>query len=225
MLALLAAALSAHGLILRGGFHPEPEEPGLEQAGTVLLVGHAGPAMWAAFEPHLDGAPDPLNRWTVRVIEPLAQAFAARALYPFGEPHWPFQRWAQRAEGLHPSPLGLLIHPEYGLWHAWRAALAFSERLPLPARRDAPSPCESCADKPCLSACPVGAFSSTGYEVTACAAHLSSAAASCRELGCHARDACPIGRVWRYPEAHIRFHMAAFRRSVAPASGAAAQAL
>ena len=213
---LLAGALSHHGLILRGGFHPKPDEAGLEGAGTVLLVGNAGPAMWDAFAPHRDGAPDPLNRWTTRVIEPIAEEFGARALYPFGTPHWPFQRWAARAEPLHPSPLGLLIHPEYGLWHAYRAALLFPETLRIPTRETAASLCDSCAEKPCLSACPVSAFTMGEYDVPACAAHLATPTSTCTSLGCHARNACPVGEAWRYPQAQIRFHMAAFRRSVAP---------
>jgi len=194
---------------------PEPGEAGLEGAATVLLVGNAGGAMWHAFEPHIDGAPDPLNRWTVNVVEPIARHFGARALYPFGEPHWPFQRWARRAETVHASPLGLLIHPEYGLWHAYRAALLFEDPLPLPRRPEQTfSPCESCAGKPCLSACPAGAFRTAGYDVAACAAHLSSPAAACPQAGCHARAACPVGSDWRYPEAQLRFHMAAFSGSL-----------
>ena len=31
------------------------------------------------------------------------------------------------------SPLGILIHPDWGLWHSYRGALAFRERLDLPA--------------------------------------------------------------------------------------------
>ena len=212
---LLSPALAAHGLILRGGFHPEPGEAGLETTGTVLLIGNAGRTMWRAFAPHRDGGPDPLNRWTRRVVETIADGCGARAVYPFGETLWPFQRWARRAEGLHSSPLGLMIHPEFGLWHAYRAALLFSERLVVPPPMATPSPCESCADKPCLSACPAGAFSGAAYDVGGCSSHLASADSTCGDAGCHARDACPIGRSWRYEPAQIRFHMAAFARAVA----------
>jgi hypothetical protein len=214
----LAEALAGHGLILRGGFHPGSDETELAGVGTVLLIGNAGPAMWRAFEPHIDGAPNPLDRWTRRVIEPIARKSGARAIFPFGEPHWPFQRWARRAEFLHPSPLGMLIHPEYGLWHAWRAALLFDDRLELPARRETPSPCDSCAGKPCLSACPVGAFSQEGYAVDLCAGHLSGPAADCLVVGCRARNACPAGEGWRYPEPQLRFHMSAFASAVATPS-------
>lgn len=210
----LAAALDPHGLILRGGFHPEAGEAGLRGVGTVLLVGDAGPAMWEAFAPQIDGAPNPLDRWTKRVVDQIAEEFGARATYPFSKPHPPFQRWALRAETLYASPLGILIHPEFGLWHAWRAALLFAERLLLPPRSDAQSPCDSCAEKPCLSACPVGAFTGNAYDVPACAAHIAKPEADCLAVGCHSRNACPVGPEWRYAEAQMRFHMAAFARSV-----------
>jgi hypothetical protein len=215
----LEGALGEHGLILRGGFHPGAQEEGLAGAGTALLVGNAGPAMWRAFAPHIDSAPHPLNRWTMRVVEPIADRFGARAVYPFGEPRWPFQRWALRAETLFPSPLGILIHPEYGLWHAWRAALLFPQRLPLPPRSEAANICQSCLEKPCLSACPVGAFDGARYDVPACTAHLSSRddegrGADCLDVGCRARNACPVGREWRYATAQTQFHMAAFAKSV-----------
>ena len=67
------------------------------------------------------------DRRVAAAIDPLARSVGAMALYPFdGPPYRPFQRWAMRAEPVAPSPLGLFIHPEYGLWHAYRAALVFA---------------------------------------------------------------------------------------------------
>jgi hypothetical protein len=219
--AALSEALATHGLILRGGFHPQASEKEFEGVETVLLVGNAGGTMWGAFAPHFDGAEHPLNRWTERVIEPIAARFSARAVYPFGEPRRPFQQWAMRAETLYPSPIGLLIHPQYGLWHAWRAALLFVARMPLPPPKPAQNPCEVCAGKPCLSACPVSAFGVGGFDVARCAGHLAAAEgerADCHDVGCHARNVCPVGVEWRYPEAQVRFHIRAFARSVAGAN-------
>jgi hypothetical protein len=124
----------------------------------------------------------------------------------------PFQRWAQRAEPVFPSPIGMLIHPEHGLWHAYRGALAFAGEIAgLPPRGAAHSPCDSCADKPCLTTCPVGAFGPEGYDVPACAAHLRRpAGADCMGLGCRARRACPVGRQATYLPEQAAFHMAAF---------------
>lgn len=210
----IAEALRPYGLMLRGGFAPANQDGAPEGARALVLVGNAGPAMWAAFAPHVDDGPQPLDGWIERVVGGVAARFGASPLYPFeGPPYWPFQRWAVRAEPVHASPLGLLIHPAYGLWHAYRAALAFARPIQLPARSDALSPCDSCQDQPCLTACPVGAFRSGGYDVAACVAHLSAAPrAPCCEAACLARRACPIGQAYAYAPAQARFHMAAFLR-------------
>ena len=212
----IAASLVSLGMIVRGGFRPATEDGAPAGTRALVLVGNAGNTLWRAFAPHAGEAPHPLDRWTREVIEPLATTVGARALYPFGGPPvWPFQRWARRAEPVHPSPLGLLIHPDFGLWHAYRAALAFDHEIPLPARDDRPSPCESCEARPCLTACPVGAFGEDGLDVTSCRAHLTSSAGErCFDAGCLARAACPVGRTYAYRPPLARFHLAAFARSV-----------
>ncbi len=220
------AALAPHGLIPRGGFHPQaadavPALPDGRPSRTLVLVGNAGAAggdaMWQAFaraRARYPGA-DPLNDWTRDAVTQVARAAGAAALFPFdGPPYPPFQRWAMRAEPVFPSPLGLLIHPGYGLWHAYRAALVFAERIDLPPRAAARPPCESCADKPCLSACPVRAFDGRRYDMPRCVAFLDSGeGADCMERGCRARRACPVGHDRAHQPAQAEFHMRAFRRA------------
>ncbi len=146
---------------MRGGFHVVPED-GIDAA-TILMLGWTGGVQWpvfAASAEYADGRPHPLDRWSRRVVGGLAARFGAVALYPFGGPPWlPFQRWAQRAEPVFPSPIGLLVHPRWGLWHAWRGALAFCDRLALPPPATPANPCLSCP-APCRAggraACPVG---------------------------------------------------------------------
>jgi len=221
----LAAALQPLGMIPRGGFALSEEDerdlaPFTDLAAdaggrTLILVGNAGPAMYRAFfaarSDHPTG-PNPLDTWTRSVIGPIAAALGARAVFPFGGPPWlPFQRWARRAEGLQASPLGILIHPEFGLWHAYRAALLFDRPIDLPASAPLGFPCDTCADRPCLTTCPVGAVSLRGYDVDNCARHVAGGqGGACREGGCLARRACPVGRDYAYPEAALAFHMAAF---------------
>ena len=216
----LSEILAAHGLTLRGGLHPSPDDS-VRDAGegrptrTLLLVGNTGSDLWPRFAEFAGSGRNALDRWTVETIVPIAEQFDARCVFPFDKPFQPFQRWAMRAEPVKPSPLGVLIHPDHGLWHAYRAALLLSEKLDLPAPAHRPSPCQTCADRPCLAACPVGAFSGDGYDVPAGAGYLNSPAGSeCMEGGCRARDACPVASDRRYAPDQIRFHMAAFRRSV-----------
>ena len=112
---------------------------------VVVMVGNAGPALWRVFDEHRPPGVNPMNRWTRDVLDDVAEDLGAAAHYPFDGPPWlPFQRWAQRAEAVFPSPVGMLIHPDHGLWHAYRGALAFDGRGrgPAAARR----PCEPVRD-------------------------------------------------------------------------------
>ena len=216
----IVAAVEAEGLSNRGAFHVAEDDsvPPCRDgapAATLMLLGNTGSGMWSAFaaseEAH-DGTADALDRWSRRVVSRLARVLGGSAHFPFGGPPWlPFIRWAQRAGPVYPSPIGPLVHPEFGLWHAYRGAIAFRERLALPPRDDRASPCETCADRPCLSSCPVGAFSGSGYDVEACVAHAGSrAGARCLGGGCLARHACPVGREAAYGSAQAEFHMRAF---------------
>jgi hypothetical protein len=140
-------------------------------------------------------------------------------LFPFGgPPHHDFQGWALRAEPVARSPVGLLIHPEWGLWHAYRGALVFRERLPLLGDVERDSPCAGCVSKPCLSTCPVGAFSEErGYDVGACTQYLRGpAGGACVAAGCLARRACPVVPPEPYAAAQQAFHMQAFLRARGP---------
>ncbi len=217
-LATVQDALAKHGLILRGGFYPQSGDGAPRGTRTLLLVGNAGPAMWQAFKAANPGGRDPLNCWTRKLLSEIADRFEARVIYPFeGPPYAPFVAWATRAEAVHPSPLGILIHPKYGLWHAWRGALAFPDLLNLPETNTSTAPCVDCTDRPCLTSCPVGAFADEGYDVAGCAAHLHTPQGEdCLAEGCRARRACPIGLDYRYEPAQAALHMAAFLRDRPP---------
>lgn len=216
----LAETLARRGLRMRGGFATDSATDAellrmAPAARTVILIGNVGSELWdrSGAEIAALGDPDPLDRWTRNVIEPVATALGGRALYPFGgPPYWPFQRWAERAEGVRQSPIGIQIHPEFGLWHAYRSAILLPGTM-TPPRREQGHPCDACADRPCLSHCPVNAFSPAGYEVDRCVTHVVAVqndSGSCSDVGCLARLACPVGAAWRYRSEHARFHMRAF---------------
>jgi len=215
----LDARLQPAGLAVLGGFHPHDQDDlpalgGDQPARSLVLIGNIGSALWGPFDSGAwTGTPNPLDRWTNETIGPIADEMDGRALYPFvepGEAHWPFQQWVLRANIATASPLGILIHPDYGLWFALRVALLLPDRLSFPAPATA-SPCETCADKPCLDACPVDAFSPSGYDVAACRNYLHQTPGNdCMTHSCRARRACPVGREFTYEPAHAAFHMKAF---------------
>lgn len=212
----LASAAALLGMRCRGGFALRPEEslpevaPGLP-ARTLVLLGFTGAIQWSAFTSSAefaDGQRHPLDRWSARVVGRLATDFGARALFPFGgPPWWPFQQWAQRAEALHSSPLGILMHAKFGLWHAYRGALLFATEFTVPPRQSWPSPCASCVGAPCIASCPAGAVTAQGFDRGACAAHVASPQGVACRSGCLARASCPVAVPHRYGTEQASFHM------------------
>ncbi len=216
-------ALAGHGLILRGGFafgagEAAPDGPDGQPARAVLLIGHGGGTIWPHFSAWRDRQPadlkNPLDTWSREMIGAVADGIGARAVFPSDRPYLPFQQWAMRAEGLKPSPLGILMHSRFGLWHAYRGALLFSGVPALAEAEKTIHACDLCDGKPCLNACPVDAFSPEGFEVDLCRAWLDGPeGADCLSCGCKARLACPLGVEYRYDPAQTAFHMAAFHRA------------
>ena len=221
-LTALDDALAPLGLFVRGAFHPTeldrvPRMPDGGITKTAVLLGNAGNDLWEAFSkvPQAPSERDPLEVWLVSHITAIARATLAHPLFVHqGPPYIPIQDWAQRAESIHRSPIGLLIHPEFGLWHAYRAALCFPDALALPPHSAHSSPCEDCAAKPCLHTCPVGAFEGDRFDADACLTHVDSRAGhECRNGGCRARRGCPVGAQYQYERPAQAFHMAALLRS------------
>jgi hypothetical protein len=216
---ILSTILQPYGLFLRGvteldkteietyGF--SPKKPAL------ALVGNIGSSCWPVFSRSAemqDGQPHPLDRWSRRVAEAIAAELPVQPVYPFeGPPYYPFQRWAQRAEALEQSPIGIMMHPEFGLWHSYRFALLGKHFEMTPASPPADSPCITCEATPCLHRCPVDAFDVNGYDVDRCRNYLrQTPQADCHEIGCLARYACPVAPDLRYAPEQGKFHLRAF---------------
>jgi hypothetical protein len=199
--AVTEAVRAAH-LEIVGGFHPGPDDLVPEGIGTLLLLGPREPGFWevVSTSPEFrEGGRDPLDRWSERVIGGLADHLGALPFFPFGEPRRPFIRWALRTGRVWLSDVNILVSENAGLLVSFRGALGFGERLDLPPSGQ--RPCNTCAEKPCLTACPVGALTASGYDVPACRAYVLSppGAASCRAHGCAVRLACPWSA--RHPRA------------------------
>lgn len=213
--AQIEAAAREHGLAIVGAFHPQAADLAPDGIGTLCLLGPGGPEMWHAFDASpeaKDTAPNPLDRWSRRTIDAMAERLEAAAYYPSDGPPWhPFQRWASAGEGAVTSPVAMQASPSRGLWASYRGALGFSAKLALPARASA-DPCKPCP-APCLTACPVGAFTDGVYDVPRCVAHVTSDAGKACRSGCLVRRSCPAGQSVALPQAQWQFHMKAFLKA------------
>jgi hypothetical protein len=223
------AHLAAHGLMTRGAVQfgdneISPRLSNTKPARALVLIGHAGSSIWPYFkawhkaQQHL--LSDPLDSWSKQVIGQVASDCGGEAVFPSDAPYHPFQQWAMRAEGIKPSPLGMLIHPIYGTWHAYRGAILFDnltqsqflKELNQPLQKLS-HPCDACFAKPCLTTCPVSAFSDRGFAVKSCRSYLESTEGqSCVEVGCSARGVCPVGVEYKYAPEQLQFYMKAFAK-------------
>jgi hypothetical protein len=173
----------------------------------LLLLGPKEPGFWAHLksQPEWDGAPDPVDRWSRRVIGCIACDLGAKALFPFGgPPYHPYYQWALRTGRVWDSPVRLLVHAGQGLMVSFRGALALKEavvclppavkpcddlrrRLALSPARRARSP------KRAMTCRAATAFLTSRKGPTACpAAALCAALARCRKAMQDCRNSRPI---------------------------------
>ena len=216
MLDHITHTIFPHGLAISGVFHPAPNDP--TDAKTLVLLS-PDTHFWGIFKNSTeatDKTPNPIDRWSTRVITGLATELNARPFFPFGGPPYsPFLDWAKQSGRAFASPLGMLVHDTYGMMISYRGALAFDHRFDLP-ETNAISPCETCVEKPCLTSCPVAAISSdNGYDVATCHAHLDTPnGATCMTQACQIRTSCPVSVAEPREEAHNLLHMRAFKGEI-----------
>lgn len=202
-------ALSVFGVVCCAGDAATPDD-----AKALILFGPGEPGFWdrvtGEAEFH-DGAADPLDRWSTRVVTALADRLGGTSIFPFGGPPYaPFQRWALESGRAWSSPVGLLVHDIAGLWVSYRGAVAVPFNVKQSSVRA--KPCDTCA-APCLSACPVGALTGDGYDLPRCHTHLDGAGtATCMTQGCEVRASCPAGANYGRVAAQSAFHMDHFHR-------------
>ncbi|MGR3617011.1 MAG: ferredoxin [Paracoccaceae bacterium] len=214
----LSEMADQYGLLILGALHPARQQVQMLSDGTLLLLG-TGPSFWPIFQRSFearDGQSDPVDRWSARVLDKLAKELGATPYFPFGGPPYkPFINWALTSGRAFQSPAGPMVHDKMGMMISFRGALHLDAEIDFPPPPLTASPCSTCAEKPCLKACPVGALNESGvYDVPACYAHLNtSAGEDCMKLGCRARRACPISQNSGRTAEQTSHHMRYFRKT------------
>ncbi|HEX4209938.1 MAG TPA: hypothetical protein VHY56_06065, partial [Candidatus Binataceae bacterium] len=137
---------------------------------SIVVIGNGGGAFWNAFKAHAKAHPGwrdrthPLDDFTRGLvenqIEPIMRerGVSTTSVYPFiGEPTLNFIALGKLAGLGGPSLLGVLIHPVYGPWIAFRAALLLDFALDQPGEAAGFDPCPRCVSRSCITACPASA--------------------------------------------------------------------
>ncbi|HYB91090.1 MAG TPA: hypothetical protein VEC38_08595 [Candidatus Binataceae bacterium] len=200
------------------------------RARSIIVLGNGGGAFWEAFKRHAERNPGwrdrdhPLDDFTHEIIE-RDVARAARSagahcitVYPFMDngATLNFIALATVAGLAGPSILGVAVHPLFGPWIAFRAALLTDVLIDEPGRALKFDPCPACATRDCIAACPAGAVAfPSGWDIPKCLAHRVEVEAGCAPR-CHARAACVLGPEHRYPDDALAYHQMRALRAMRP---------
>jgi len=208
--------LDAIGLNVWGIASGESWQEILPGCQSVIVFASGGTALWDAFvqdilqhPTHLTECDHPLDAFVARTIQTVDPSPPPNRRWvrcaADAETFVDFQQLSADANMGFESRMGLLIHPQYGLWIGLRAAYFTTTRLQVPSNLNKSHPCEPC-DAPCIRACPGEAFPNDEWDVHRCAAfHVESDA--CHGI-CHARCACPIGTNHRHKPLQHHCHNA-----------------
>ncbi len=214
----VTATLAENGLCILGGFSPLGEDAILgRECQTLIMIGPDETRFWSIFSSsaeYSDGAVDPLDRWSHRVLTQIATDYGLAAHFPFGGPPFaPFYQWALRTGRAFASPIQLLVHDTSGLFVSFRGALSLPYAIEFDMASSV-SPCATCA-APCLSACPVSAFETGDYNTVACSSEIRTYdRQNCLTKGCAARRACPLTNKLGRIDAQSQFHMHSFMKGI-----------
>jgi hypothetical protein len=197
-------------------------------ARSLILIGNGGGSFWKAFQHYIGDNPgwmardNPLDDFTRVVVErdlsaPLTYARIDHAIiYPFmnNGPTLNFMA-AGKAVGLSgPSILGVMVHPVYGPWIAFRAVIVMNEVIDAPSEALGFDPCPSCTVRSCIPACPANAVSfPQGWDIPRCLTHRVEVEPDCTPR-CHARAGCVLGPEHRYPDDELAYHQMRALRSM-----------
>lgn len=193
------------------------DEADLGRYQSLVMLGQGGPRLWehiAAVGPASQSRFDEASlALAERFVSEHLEGVDWRVVYP-GEALLPLGRLAELAGWGRPSPLGLTINDEYGLWLAHRIVFLVDADLEAAPQAGSIHPCDTCLDKPCVAACPVGAVDAIGgFDVDACATFRIAEDSTCANQ-CLARLACPVGVEHQYGRAQMTYHYQAGLESI-----------
>ncbi|HKV55896.1 MAG TPA: hypothetical protein VJN94_14785 [Candidatus Binataceae bacterium] len=199
-------------------------------ARSIIVLANGGGEFWGCFKAHASRTPgwlerdNPLDDFTREIVEhevvALVRAAGVRCVpvYPFmgGGPTLNFMQLATLAGLAGPSIVGVVVHPVFGPWIAFRAALLLDVLLDRPGDATSFDPCPDCTARSCISACPVAAVSfPAGWDIPRCLTHRVEAEPDCAGR-CHARAGCVLGPEHRYPDDELAYHQMRAMRAMRP---------
>lgn len=184
-----------------------------------IVFANGGRYLWDGFVEDIHKHPHHLQEYEHPFDEYVHRIIQSADPFPTQDRRWircaaneaeflDFRTLAYKANMGTPSLMGMLIHPEYGLWIGMRAVLLTTIDIPINTTPMI-SPCSSCLEKNCISACPAHAVSSKGWNLQRCAQYHHETT-TCADT-CTSRLSCPVGAQHQHSPLQHRYHNAPHR--------------
>lgn len=120
---------------------------------TLCLIASGGRSLWENLPHPLDVTTHPIDFYTQKKMQEFAEVFLRdeiEILYPSDHLIIPLQKIGRAMNLCTQSPIGLDIHPDFGLWFAFRGIFLTRKDITDNSIGKRPALCETCALKPCL---------------------------------------------------------------------------
>lgn len=177
----------------------------------LILLGNGGKSFWRNLKAQNITELNRVDQYSDSIAREFAQQALAghdwELLYP-GAPTIPLQQLGEIAGWHHPSPMGIGIQQQWGLWYAYRALLITDTPLETSQQPATPNPCDECKGQPCVTECPAKAVSNRlPFQLGLCVDYRLSENSTCSDR-CLARLTCPQSSQHRYTMEQIKYHYA-----------------
>lgn len=144
---------------------------------TLCLIGSGGISLWENLPHPLDATTNPIDNFTQNKMQEFAKKTLndeIEILYPNEHFTMPLQKIGRAMNLCTQSPIGIDIHPHFGLWFAFRGVFLTSAKIPIITMENKSSLCDSCSQKPCLHSldlkisrlnCPINEHRYTSFQI------------------------------------------------------------
>jgi ferredoxin-like protein FixX len=187
-------------------------DPDTTRFKQLIIFAHGGRRMWESVQAsRFTDADEPIDSFSIdlvrRYFSETCSENTFEVLYPGSKQVVPLQKLGRLAGWHHDSPFRIGVNLVWGSWFAYRVAVLADTEFEATLLFTAASPCLSCTDKPCLSACPAEALECGDFSLKLCIDYRLREHSQCKAQ-CLARLACPVGCEHRYSMEQINYHYA-----------------
>ncbi len=187
-----------------------------DQFKQLIILGHLGKLLWEKVNASTSGSDNPIDDYASLIVNNLFSQYYPdnhfEIAYP-GSEVIGLQQLGQLAGWHNASPFKVGINDQWGSWFAYRAVVLADTNFISTDVLESISPCISCKEQLCISACPSNALVTGELDNQCCIDYRKQAVSDCKNT-CLARVSCPVGSEYRYTDEQIHYHYGLSMRTI-----------